>query len=285
MGLPAELIPYAENFYRRFPEEFIALGMPGLEELFDLRVHGSRSRRISETPHEKTIEITIRKWQFAAPMGTSACNGAPQTQPLPLRMDQCNPWHAGPSPAAPPAAAFPSPPPAAAPLLGAALHGGPPSAGAWPVSSALGMMSSSAATAAGTDDGGLATAQLARLEAALQTLKPQIVRLTQQEQPVAGLNATARQAAEATQPPQSAIKHGSSTSAGVTTAGAVEGAEVASTVTSASGGTRPKLQVQAPERKRLNVSRPSVVVEPVRVVPSREDPESPRSPGRYSAWR
>mmetsp|Transcript_66188 Transcript_66188/g.191814 ORF Transcript_66188/g.191814 Transcript_66188/m.191814 type:complete len:497 (-) Transcript_66188:45-1535(-) len=62
MALPAELLPYAENLYRRFPEEFIALGMPGLENVFDLRPCGTWTRSIRETPLEKTVEITIRRW-------------------------------------------------------------------------------------------------------------------------------------------------------------------------------------------------------------------------------
>eukprot|EP00404_Azadinium_spinosum_P018290 CAMPEP_0180503258 /NCGR_PEP_ID=MMETSP1036_2-20121128/45927_1 /TAXON_ID=632150 /ORGANISM="Azadinium spinosum, Strain 3D9" /LENGTH=92 /DNA_ID=CAMNT_0022512255 /DNA_START=28 /DNA_END=302 /DNA_ORIENTATION=- len=63
MGLPAELLTYAENLYRRFPEEFVALGMPGLEEAFDLRPSGTWSRRIVDTPVEKTVEITMRRWE------------------------------------------------------------------------------------------------------------------------------------------------------------------------------------------------------------------------------
>lgn len=63
MGLPFELLQYAENLYRRFPEEFIALGMPGLEEIYDLRPNGTWSRRMLETPMDKTVEITIRRWQ------------------------------------------------------------------------------------------------------------------------------------------------------------------------------------------------------------------------------
>jgi len=62
MGLPAELLQYAENLYRRFPEEFIALGMPGLEQVFDLRPDGTRTRRMSESCTEKSIEIKIRRW-------------------------------------------------------------------------------------------------------------------------------------------------------------------------------------------------------------------------------
>lgn len=71
-----ELLVYAENFYRRFPEEFLALGAPGLEEIFDLRPHGTRSRRISETPAEKTVEITIRRWQAPSLMPHSSLLGA-----------------------------------------------------------------------------------------------------------------------------------------------------------------------------------------------------------------
>mmetsp|Transcript_55464 Transcript_55464/g.140564 ORF Transcript_55464/g.140564 Transcript_55464/m.140564 type:complete len:361 (+) Transcript_55464:109-1191(+) len=62
MGLPAELLQYAENLYRRFPEEFIALGMPGLEQVFDLRPDGTRTRCMSESCTEKSIEIKIRRW-------------------------------------------------------------------------------------------------------------------------------------------------------------------------------------------------------------------------------
>lgn len=64
--LPPELLTFAENIFRRFPEEFLTLGAPGLEQIFDLRPDGSRSRRISETPSEKTVEITIRRWQPAS---------------------------------------------------------------------------------------------------------------------------------------------------------------------------------------------------------------------------
>jgi len=68
MGLPPDLLPYAENLYRRFPEEFVALGMPGLEEIFDLRLNGSWTRRMVESPTEKTVEITIRRWQTSTPV-------------------------------------------------------------------------------------------------------------------------------------------------------------------------------------------------------------------------
>lgn len=65
--LPQELLQYAENFYRRFPEEFLALGAPGLEENFDLRPNGTWTRQLVDTPSEKSVEITIRRWQHPPP--------------------------------------------------------------------------------------------------------------------------------------------------------------------------------------------------------------------------
>lgn len=85
MGLPHELLQFAENLYRRFPEEFVALGAPGLEQVYDLRSNGSRTRRISETPAEKTVEITLRRWQAPQipPLHPSyGCGQAPQMPPF-----------------------------------------------------------------------------------------------------------------------------------------------------------------------------------------------------------
>lgn len=79
MVLPVELQPYAENLYRRFPEEFIALGMPGLEEVFDLRPRGTWSRRIAETPSEKTVEITIRRWTPGTVAAAAGAIGGPSS--------------------------------------------------------------------------------------------------------------------------------------------------------------------------------------------------------------
>lgn len=84
MGLPLELLPYAENLYRRFPEEFLALGAPGLEQVFDLRPHGTWSRRLSETPTEKTVEITIRRWQMPTLAPWQALPPAQQPPACPL---------------------------------------------------------------------------------------------------------------------------------------------------------------------------------------------------------
>lgn len=69
MGLPPEMLIYAENLWRRFPEEFVALGMPNLEHVFDLRPDGTKTRRIFETATEKTIEITIRRRPYLQGQG------------------------------------------------------------------------------------------------------------------------------------------------------------------------------------------------------------------------
>lgn len=76
MSLPFELLQYAENFYRRFPEEFLALGAPGLEEVYDLRPSSTMTRRIQDTPTEKNVEITIRRWQMP-PQSMAGYGGMP----------------------------------------------------------------------------------------------------------------------------------------------------------------------------------------------------------------
>jgi len=63
MSLPRELLHYAENLYRRFPEEFLALGAPGLEEVYDLRPTGTWMRSIQETPSEKIVDVKLQRWQ------------------------------------------------------------------------------------------------------------------------------------------------------------------------------------------------------------------------------
>merc|ERR1719387_1866091 len=80
MGLPVELLPYAENFFRRFPEEFITLGAPGLEEVFDLRTNGTWSRKIQETPMEKTVTINIQRWPPGAAMSFPQAHPGPSPQ-------------------------------------------------------------------------------------------------------------------------------------------------------------------------------------------------------------
>jgi hypothetical protein len=60
--LPEGLLVYAENIFRRFPEEFIALGCPQLEKDFDLR---AATRRFAETSGTKSIEITLHRHRVA----------------------------------------------------------------------------------------------------------------------------------------------------------------------------------------------------------------------------
>ena len=58
MTLPDGLLIYAENIFRRFPEEFIALGCPNLEKEFELK---NATRRMAETNGSKTVEICLHR--------------------------------------------------------------------------------------------------------------------------------------------------------------------------------------------------------------------------------
>lgn len=58
MGLSPALVDYAENIWRRFPEAFIALGLPQLDDLFDLH-EGAWCYRVVDTRSEKIIEIVL----------------------------------------------------------------------------------------------------------------------------------------------------------------------------------------------------------------------------------
>lgn len=56
MALPVALQVYAENIWRRFPEEFLALGCPHLEDAFDLSF---MSRQIVDTQGSRKVEIVL----------------------------------------------------------------------------------------------------------------------------------------------------------------------------------------------------------------------------------
>lgn len=58
MVLSPALMDYAENIWRRFPEAFIALGLPQLEDLFELN-EGSWCYRVVDTRAEKVVEIVL----------------------------------------------------------------------------------------------------------------------------------------------------------------------------------------------------------------------------------
>jgi len=59
MGLSPELQGYAENIWRRFPEVFISLGSPDVEDVFELHGEGKWSHRVIDTTSEKVIEIVL----------------------------------------------------------------------------------------------------------------------------------------------------------------------------------------------------------------------------------
>lgn len=58
MVLSPALVSYAENIWRRFPEAFIALGLPQLEDLFELN-EGAWCYRVVDTRAEKVVEIVL----------------------------------------------------------------------------------------------------------------------------------------------------------------------------------------------------------------------------------
>jgi len=64
MGLSAELLQYAENVWRRFPEVFVSLGSPYFEEYFELYEDGSWHQRVIDTDTEKIIEIRLPRRIF-----------------------------------------------------------------------------------------------------------------------------------------------------------------------------------------------------------------------------
>jgi len=314
MGLPHELLPYAENIYRRFPEEFIALGMPGLEESFDLRPNGTWSRRMSETPIEKTVEITMRRWhspQLMPPQGhpwywgsLGAVGGQlPATTPVQPWLEAKTSLHlaAAAQAASAAQAAAAGQAAAAAQVSGAAQ------------ASSLPPQASSASASAPAKEDQATTQRLMNLESALCALKPQIEALLA---PVP--EETAQQASPAKSDTRLAGRKFVSEPKGVATQASsadgnalrsrrnVAGLQIA---TSSVGKDQehkalphaPPAVVQlpdgdsegqasadepavaandrkkAPERQRLQVNT-------MRLMPSAMDPASPRSPGRYSAW-
>lgn len=288
MVLSPELLPFAENFYRRFPEEFIALGMPGLEQVFDLRPDGSRSRRILETPAEKTVEITLRRWQPPPmpPIHPSYCS-AQQHGPLPPMMQHgAYPMVGGSPPSMPyPAGGMGMGPPPHQPA-----HGFPPAEN-----------SSQAHMAS----------QLARLEAALCTMMPHVEaamagRAKTQElsppgtakrdgTPVSPLRERRGLASMRVAPPVHKHKEAAVASATAPSQSFAPPEEpAAEPVEQVSIGLTKGLaeQVQPAShrdsqsptnRMTRNANRPTINV--VRMVPDADDPESPRSPGRFSAWK
>jgi hypothetical protein len=259
MVLPLELVPYAENFYRRFPEEFVALGAPGLEEIYDLRpIGGTLTKKFSESLAERTVEITIRRWHHAPSWPSSL--------------------HA---------------------------HGGH-SAGQAVASS----LTVAAATAAAEEQ---VSGRLARLEAAVTSLQPQIEALLMAQMSASRLAACTSATLGAGSIAQSggltAAKHNEETNKlqarRQISPLQIQTAPIGSDASKfASNSTVIKLDdgptadnskdvvkettedgIQEKEAKAGDRQRPRISVNPLRIAPAPQDPASPRSPGRYSAWK
>jgi len=278
MGLPPHLLLYAENLYRRFPEEFIALGMPGLEEIYDLRPNGMRFRRVSETPMEKTVEIVLRRWQI--PM-----LAAPQVPAAPVQ-----PYAA-----------------CATSFLAAAAAAQAP-APLQPASASAPLQPASASAPPQVQEDQAATQRLMRLESALMALKPQIEALlvakAQEEQVAEPQPAERHLSGRAfnSEPPtkqaapaatselrnrrnvQLQIKAGEERKTPAHAPPAVVRLPDGDSEDQASA-SEPKVQATSNSGKTQAVERQRPKVNAMRVLPSAGDPASPRSPGRYSAWK
>ncbi|CAK9089058.1 unnamed protein product [Durusdinium trenchii] len=277
MVLPPELNIYAENILRRFPEEFMALGAPNLEDIYDLRPNGTWSRKMVESSAEKTIEITMRRWSGGNafvpgyPMG-------PMAIPQPLAPPQA--WSAA--------------------AAAARFQGAMPTA------------SVNAVNTQALDD--QANQRLGRLEGALLALKPQIEamvaiqsKLTTQVPNHANSNPQA--APRGAQTPGAELKGDESqelrlrrnldklqinTAPGEKSRPQVQAAPVQQVPAPAplqvpAQNHQAEAAQPADEKPKVKVARPTVEI-PARVeIPSRSmnstDPQSPRSPGRFSAWK
>jgi len=318
MVLAPELLAFAENFYRRFPEEFIALGAPGLEQMFDLRVDGTRSRRMSDTPTEKTVEITIRRWQPPSqqgPYGAFPQQGMYQAMPSPLAQTAyARPW-ASPG-SCPPQVGGPMPNDAAwlRGVSGAAPQPGY-LGGAMPAGYGAGSQPpQQSQPAAPSPIEAQMASQLARLESALSSMMPQVAAMIQNQhqesivptnhnkptptvtfggQQVTGTasnTSTARaHSPKAESPsPNSPLRERRNVNnlhiqpptrvedpGAVVPESFVKPAVVDSTVEVMSQKAPAKVDSKK-EKPRINA---------VRMMPNAADPESPRSPGRYSVWK
>jgi len=288
MVLAPELLPFAENFYRRFPEEFIALGAPGLDQIYDLRIDGTRSRRMLETPTEKTVEITIRRHR----------GGPPPPQP-PMGYGS-PPWAAYPDASSQPMSmAFPRPwSPGAGPPQGFAGYG----AGIPPPQAPQQAPYQNHNSATPNPQEAQMASQLARLEGALAAMMPQ-VEAAMRQNPQAGGVAPAnnqngqgdansrvrsssispssplrdrrKMASLQVQPPHKVADPGHVQPAEPAVKPLVIQTKAEPKAVSKVEVPVPKIETK-PEKPRINA---------VRMVPLATDPESPRSPGRYSAWK
>jgi len=315
-----ELLPFAENLYRRFPEEFIALGMPGLEDIYDLRPNGTWSRHINETPMEKTVEITIRRWQVPTLQPPQGGPFAPTYAPQPC-YPQVNPWAA--QQALAPYAAPTSLPHHPCPF---SMPCGYPQGLQQPCGLPNHQISSLVPASPEVDD--QASAQLLRLEAQLSAVKSQMEAAVkaqqariQSHQASGAMSSGSRHGAgdQFSRVPSRAGDRGASSQDPVdldntndlrsrrhvaqlqimTTPkdkvvdkkpeAAVVKLEAETTHEDEAGESSAKMldgsAKASKEKEKDDRIRPKVSVNTVRVAPSAMDPASPRSPGRYSVWK
>jgi len=297
MGFPHELLPFAENFYRRFPEEFVALGMPGLEQVYDLRTDGTRSRTFCETQTEKTIAITIHRWQ-APHLPPPVAAPPPMQHPYGHAASY---GHAAPYGQAPSYGAWQMP---AYPYPYAADNSQPmrPYEPAWnnachpqgtPIGTSPPAQQNAAAHQHLVKDNRAVEAQIARLESTIALLMPQIEAAAISRQEV--------QANLANQPrPRPPGTPGSA-------ADNVDGLLSPSPISPLRNRRDVKqLQITPPVKEKSGEEVQPQIVQPqrepapiitnvrreapprilaTRMVPNAGDPESPRSPGKFSVWK
>jgi len=264
MALPREFAQYAENLYRRFPEEFLALGAPGLEEIYDLRPNGTWTRSIQETPMEKIIEVKLQRWH--QPLYPHMPAGA-YSHGLANRFGHQQAAHMPPQPYLWPA----------------------PAASQWEVPAYSGSGYSEPPVAV--------VSCLTRLETALSVLAPQIEALH--------ARAMRPEAHRVSQQIPTSPGAGSSSDKNVIQSHSSEAhVQVAEKTTAVENEQKPtlhpavkRLEPESSQKKETmfpsdpgkndtsESRRPVVNINAVRVSPGIHDPQSPRSPGRYSAWK
>lgn len=273
----------------------MALGMPGLEQIFDLRVDGSRSRRISETPTEKTVEITIRRWQPPSPFPMGHGIGPHLASAVQPGYDASWQHLSAAWGAAQAAGSVPAMPRS----NGQAWSHCPPGYG--PAASPQPPQQAPAPVAANPVEAQM-TSQLARLETALATLKPQI-------EAAVAVQSQAQSQSSHSKPPGP----GSPSTGGISpkncaqsplgTRRLMKDIRIGTQTKSQSQPQQDSTLAAEPEVKQIQPAvgrdsqssstnqveskdrnRPRPVTTG-RMVPNAGDPESPRSPGRYSVWK
>jgi len=292
MGLPHELLLYAENIFRRFPDVFTTLGAPGLEDVYDLRPNGTMSHCIEETPSGKTVLVKLERRQWPCPSMAGWQNPGPAN-----------------------AAHYPMPYPAA---QYAGAYGMPQNAGAygmWPQQPSAAPVPTAPHHNTGTcsEQPPVAiTSSLARVEAALSVLAPQVeaLRARTAQQSAAAAHGHPAQAEHTTQP---RTPGGGSSGEPVVSArlGAkappsikVQSVEIPAPAVKILPMKAAPVVMLAPaaiknidgkQAKYKSAPEPEIVAPAVkskpanikvpRMSPAFDDPVSPRSPGRFSVWK